>query len=162
MWVPSPEAPILCPLGWKRPWCWKRLKAEGEVGNREWDGWMVSLIQWKWAWANFRRWWGTGRPGVLQSIGLQTVRHDSATEQQQAQWKTHNGSQKFQNTLQDSWRRKWKSTPVFLTREFHGQRSWAGYSPWGHKDRIWLKWLSMSFQDSISVSAPHKLMSILI
>ena len=25
-------------------------------------------------------------------------------------------------------------TPVFLPREFHGQRSLAGYSPWGHKD----------------------------
>ena len=30
-------------------------------------------------------------------------------------------------------RRKWQSTPVFLPREFHGQRSLAGYSPWGHK-----------------------------
>ena len=25
-------------------------------------------------------------------------------------------------------------TPVFLPREFHGQRSPAGYSPWGHKE----------------------------
>ena len=31
------------------------------------------------------------------------------------------------------WRRKWQPTPEFLTREFHGQRSLAGYSPWGHK-----------------------------
>ena len=31
------------------------------------------------------------------------------------------------------WRRKWQSTPVFLPRELHGQRSLAGYSPWGHK-----------------------------
>ena len=23
--------------------------------------------------------------------------------------------------------------PVFLLREFHGQRSLVGYSPWGHK-----------------------------
>ena len=76
----------------------------------------------------------TGRPGVLQSIGLQTVRPDLATEQQQAQRKAYNDSQKFQKTLQDSWRRKWKPTPVFLTRESHGQRSWAGYSPWGHKE----------------------------
>ena len=27
------------------------------------------------------------------------------------------------------WRRKWQPTPVFLPREFHGQRSLAGYSP---------------------------------
>ena len=32
------------------------------------------------------------------------------------------------------WRRKWKLTPVFLSGEFHGQRSLAGYSPWGHKE----------------------------
>ena len=31
------------------------------------------------------------------------------------------------------WRRKWQSTPVFLTGESDGQRSLAGYSPWGHK-----------------------------
>ena len=32
------------------------------------------------------------------------------------------------------WRRKWQSTPVFLLREFHGQRSLVGYSPWGCKE----------------------------
>ena len=32
------------------------------------------------------------------------------------------------------WRRKWKPTPVFLLGEFHGQRSLAGYSSWGHKE----------------------------
>ena len=32
------------------------------------------------------------------------------------------------------WRRKWQPTPVFLPGEFHGQRSLAGYSPWGHKE----------------------------
>ena len=31
------------------------------------------------------------------------------------------------------WRRKWQPTPVLLAREFHEQRSLAGYSPWGHK-----------------------------
>ena len=31
-------------------------------------------------------------------------------------------------------RRKWQPTPVFLPGEFHGQRSLAGYSPWGHKE----------------------------
>ena len=32
------------------------------------------------------------------------------------------------------WSRKWQPTPVFLSRESHGQRSLAGYSPWGYKD----------------------------
>ena len=26
---------------WKRPWCWERLKAEGEGDDRGWDGWMT-------------------------------------------------------------------------------------------------------------------------
>ena len=33
------------------------------------------------------------------------------------------------------WRREWLPTPVFsLPGEPHGQRSLAGYSPWGHKE----------------------------
>ena len=30
--------------------------------------------------------------------------------------------------------RKWQPTPVFLPGKSHGQRSPAGYSPWGHKE----------------------------
>ena len=32
------------------------------------------------------------------------------------------------------WRRKRQPTPVVLPEEPHGQRSLAGYSPWGHKE----------------------------
>ena len=32
------------------------------------------------------------------------------------------------------WRRKWQLTPVFWPGKFQGQRSLAGYSPWGHKE----------------------------
>ena len=35
---------------------------------------------------------------------------------------------------EDPWRRKWQLTPVFLSGEFHGQRSLKGYSPQGHKE----------------------------
>jgi len=58
---------------WKRPWCWKRLKAKGEEGSRTWDDWMASPIQWTWTLVNSGRWWGTGRTGVLQSMGSQRV-----------------------------------------------------------------------------------------
>ena len=30
----------------KRPWCWERLRAGGEGGNRGWDAWMASSTQW--------------------------------------------------------------------------------------------------------------------
>ena len=63
----------------KNPWCWERLRAE-EEGVSGWDGWMSSPMQWTWTWANSGRWWGTGRPGVLQSMGSQRVGHDWATE----------------------------------------------------------------------------------
>ena len=31
------------------------------------------------------------------------------------------------------WRRKWQPVLVFLPGKSHGQRSLAGYSPWGHR-----------------------------
>ena len=40
-------------------------------------------IQWTWVWANSRRQWRTGKPGVLQPTGSQRVRHNGETEQQQ-------------------------------------------------------------------------------
>ena len=70
------------PTHWKSPWHWERLRAEREEGVRGWDGLMALLMQWTWTWANSGRWWGTGRPGVLQSVGSQRVRHDWATQQQ--------------------------------------------------------------------------------
>ena len=72
------------PTHWKRPWCWGRLRGGGEGGDRGRDGWIVMFMtQWIWTWANSGRQRGTGKPGVLQSMGLQRVRHDWVTEQQQ-------------------------------------------------------------------------------
>ena len=68
---------------WKRPWCWERLRAEGEGGDKGLDGWMASPSQWTWVWANSGRQWRTGKSGMMQSMGLQRVRHNLATEQQQ-------------------------------------------------------------------------------
>ena len=56
----------------KRPWCWERLKAGGEGDDSGWNGWMSSPTQWTWVWANLQRWWRTGKPGMLQSLGLQS------------------------------------------------------------------------------------------
>ena len=58
----------------------------GGIGNRKrrgwrgWDGWMASLTWWTWVWMHsVSRWW-TGRPGMLQSMVSQSVRHDWVTE----------------------------------------------------------------------------------
>ena len=65
---------------WKRPWCWVRLEIGGEGDNRVWDDWMSSPTQWTWVWVGSRSWWWTGKPGVLQSMGLQKVGHNRVTE----------------------------------------------------------------------------------
>ena len=64
-----------------------KIEGRRRRGDRRWDGWMASLNGWTWVWANSRRWWRTGKPSVLQSMGSHRVGQDSATEQQQ-QWIT--------------------------------------------------------------------------
>ena len=71
------EEPTHC----EGPWCWERLRAEREVGNREWDSWMASPTQWTQVWPNSG--WRTEKPGVLQFMWSQRVRWNSVTEQQQ-------------------------------------------------------------------------------
>ena len=66
---------------WKRLWCCERLRIE--EGSRGWDGFMASLTQRTWVWANCGKQWRTEKPGVLQSMGSQTVVHNWVTEQQQ-------------------------------------------------------------------------------
>ena len=59
-------------------------KSEGRKKgwDRGWDGWMSSLTQCTWTWANSGRQWRTGKPGMLQFMGSQRVRHNLANEQQ--------------------------------------------------------------------------------
>ena len=58
----------------------------GKTKGRRKRGWqrdkMASLTQWTWVWASSKRWWRTGKPGMLQSMGSQRVGHDWKTEQQ--------------------------------------------------------------------------------
>ena len=75
LWPPREELTHL-----KRPWCWERLKVGGEGDDRRWDGWMASPTQRTWVWVNSGSWWWTGRPGILQSMGSQRVRHNQVTE----------------------------------------------------------------------------------
>ena len=72
---------------WKRLWCWEKLKAGREGGDRGWDGWMASPTQWTWVWVDSGNWWWTGRLGVLRFMGSQRVRYDWATELNSMLWK---------------------------------------------------------------------------
>ena len=64
----------------KGPWYWERLKAGGDRDDRGWDGWVASPTQWSWVWVNSGSWWWTGKPGVLQAMGSQGVRHNWVIE----------------------------------------------------------------------------------
>ena len=57
-----------------------KIEGGGEGDDRGWDGWMASLNQRTWIWVSSGSWQWTGKPGILQSMGLQRVRHDWATE----------------------------------------------------------------------------------
>ena len=54
-------------------------KIEGRK-RRGWDDWMASLTQWIWVLVNSGSWWWTERPGVLQFMELQRIRHNWETE----------------------------------------------------------------------------------
>ena len=50
------------------------------------------------------------------------------------------------------WRSAWQPTPVFLPGESHGQRTLAGYSPWGRKESDTTKQLTLHFMaESLSM-----------
>ena len=53
-----------------------KIEGRRRRGRQRMNGWMVSPTQWTWVWASSR----TGKPGVLQSMGLQRVGCDRATE----------------------------------------------------------------------------------
>ena len=108
-------------------------KIEGRRRNdRGWDGCMASLMHWTWTWANFGRWWGTEKSDMLQFMGSWRAGHYLKIEQTA-------GNLQCYSSL---WKRKRQPTPIFLPGEFHGQRSLAGYSPWGRKESDTMKQLT--------------------
>ena len=103
---------------WKRLWWWEGLGAGGEGDDRGWDGWMASQTRCTWVCVNSRSWWWTGRPGVLQFMGLQKVGHDWVTE---LNWTKHcHNSQIFPLSQKQLWKYtdKWY---VHLQWNFRGQ-----------------------------------------
>ena len=63
---------------------------------------MASLTRWIWVWVNSGSWWWTGRPGVLQFMGLQRARHDWVTE---LNWTDERGGGTLGTTSSMSFRR---------------------------------------------------------
>ena len=79
------ETPILWPPHARVDSLEKTLMLGG-IGGRRRRGrqrmrwWMASPTGWTWVWINPGSWWWTGRPDVLQFMGLQRVGHNCATE----------------------------------------------------------------------------------
>ena len=78
----------------------------GKIGGRRRRGRQTSLTQWTWVWANSGRWWKTGKPGVLQSMGSQRVRHDWATEREQGYSRIH---EEWPMNTTEPFQQKWVS-----------------------------------------------------
>ena len=64
---------------WERHWCWERWRAGGEEDDRGWGGWIASLTQGTWIWANSRRQWRTAQPGVLPESRMRLCNWKTAT-----------------------------------------------------------------------------------
>ena len=96
---------------------------------------------------------GTGHLGGLPSMGSHRVGHDwsdsaapAANTKHFCVLETLNISMClvfYTHLLTFPWSRKWQPTPVFLPGESHGQRSLAGYSPWGYKESDTIEWLTL-------------------
>ena len=108
-----------------------------EKGNTEWDGWMASPTQSTWTWANYGRQWKTGKPGMLQSMGLRRAGHDLAAEQQMTYLHLQHGL-KFPHKLH--WR------VINWISNFYGFQQWYrtkvsvvefSIQPGSHKLQIW-------------------------
>ena len=64
---------------------------------------MASLTRWTWVWVSSRSWWWTGKPGMLQSMGLQRIGHDWVTE---LNWTTvHQAPLSMEFSRQEYWSR---------------------------------------------------------
>ena len=88
---------------WTKSWCWEKLKA-GEGGDRGWDGWMASPMQWTWVWVNSESWWWTGRPVMLQSTGSQRVGHNWSDFSTHTHYKV---SRRKCKTFSEPWVKQW-------------------------------------------------------
>ena len=55
---------------------------------------------------------------------------------------------------EDPWRRQWQPAPIFVPGEFHGQRSLAGYSPWGRKESDATEWLTHTHWTPVQRTTP--------
>ena len=75
--------------------------------------------------------------GLVKYLAVKGFPGGASGKESACQWRRH---RRCKRRGSDPWvmkkrmEREWLPTPVFLPGEFHGQRSRAGYSPWGRKE----------------------------
>ena len=81
----EPKLQYFGPLIWRTDLLGKTLVLEKIEGGRRRGQqrmrWLDNILTlWTWVWVSPGSWWWTGKPGVLWSMGLQTVGHNWVTE----------------------------------------------------------------------------------
>ena len=72
----------------------------------------------------------------VRAVGLNNGKGVKGVSKMTQQWRICLPLRRHRFTLwvrKIPWGREWQPTPVFLSGESHGERSLAGYSPWGRK-----------------------------
>ena len=149
--------------------CSHEIKGHLLLGRRRWwqrtrylDGISDSMDM---SWASCGRWWRRGKSGVLQSMGLKSVRHNWATEQQQNSDSCYPPTQKgfpggtrgeepayqcwrYMRCVFDlwvwkiPWRRAWQPTPDSFLENPMDRGAWRATVHGVAKSQTQLSWLS--------------------
>ena len=120
-----PKKKSVLNIHWKdRCWCWNsqdfghlmwrsdllektlmlgKIEGRRRRGQQRMQYWMASPTQWTWVWASSGSWWWTGKPGVLQFMGSQRVRHDWATELKWLTWEDDHHSSTRESLQDNPW-----------------------------------------------------------
>ena len=121
-----------------------KIEGRRRRGRQRMRCWMTSPTQGTWVWASPGNWWWTGKPGVLQSMGLQRVRQDWATE---LNWSTSSAPYKGNSLDLFIWKRLSDMKPNYNWRQ-QGQpasgesRASSPLCGQGRRTRLW--WLAAS------------------
>ena len=91
---------------------------------------MASPTWWTWVWASSGSWWWTGKPGMLQSMGLQRVEYDWVTE---LNWHTVLEEKSLDSFMDHPWAKTWmigRNLPRDQETERHKRPSAQGAQSW--------------------------------
>ena len=115
----EPETPILWPPDVKS-WFSEKTLMLGKIESSR-RGWKQRMrwsdgitTQWTWIWVDSGSWWWTGRPGVLQFMGSQRVRHEWTNV---LNWTEGSRALNMSNVFNEKKKKPWSVSKTF-SKEF--------------------------------------------